>query len=145
MGWMHTLWYLSISKALGWWQKMPLPRWGQSQTCSCLRRVFVKCLSGSTRWGLVNLPHWKLWPFQQNCSNSVDMVWSPNECSFVELNRQPSTERIWLAFSIHKSLCPGKIHYIWLKGLFTIFFYRSNLIFWIVMGCGIADFGRRGL
>ena len=25
------------------------------------------------------------------------------------------------------------------------FFYRSNLIFWIVMGCGIADFGRRGL
>ena len=28
------------------------------------------------------------------------------------------------------------------KGLFTIFFYRSNLIFWIVMGCGIADFGR---
>ena len=26
-----------------------------------------------------------------------------------------------------------------------IFFYRSNLIFWIVMGCGIADFGRRAL
>ena len=25
------------------------------------------------------------------------------------------------------------------------FFYCSNLIFWIVMGCGIADFGRRGL
>ena len=24
-------------------------------------------------------------------------------------------------------------------------FYRSNLIFWIVMGCGIADFDRRGL
>ena len=32
-----------------------------------------------------------------------------------------------------------------LKGLFTIFFYRSKLIFWVVMGCGIADFGRRGL
>ncbi len=33
-----------------------------------------------------------------------------------------------------------------LKGLFTIFFYfRSELIFWIVMGCGIADFGRRAL
>ena len=32
-----------------------------------------------------------------------------------------------------------------LKGLFTIFVYRSNLIFWIVMGCGIADFGQRGL
>ena len=24
-------------------------------------------------------------------------------------------------------------------------FYRLNLIFWIVMGCGIAHFGRRGL
>ena len=24
-------------------------------------------------------------------------------------------------------------------------FYRLNLIFWIVMGCGIARFGRRGL
>ena len=24
------------------------------------------------------------------------------------------------------------------------FFYRSHLIYWIVMGCGIADFGRRG-
>ena len=27
----------------------------------------------------------------------------------------------------------------------NFFFYRSNLIFWIVMGCGIADLGRRGL
>ena len=24
-------------------------------------------------------------------------------------------------------------------------FYRLNLIFWIVMGCGIARFGRRSL
>ena len=24
-------------------------------------------------------------------------------------------------------------------------FYSLNLIFWIVMGCGIARFGRRGL
>ena len=24
-------------------------------------------------------------------------------------------------------------------------FYRINVIFWIVMGCGIAHFGRRGL
>ena len=24
-------------------------------------------------------------------------------------------------------------------------FYRLNLIFWIVMGCGIAHFSRRGL
>ena len=30
-----------------------------------------------------------------------------------------------------------------LKGIVHNFFlYRSNLIFWIVMGCGIADFGR---
>ena len=27
----------------------------------------------------------------------------------------------------------------------NLFVYRSNLIFWIVMGCGIADFCRRGL
>ena len=32
------------------------------------------------------------------------------------------------------------------KGIFHQFFFRcSNLIFWIVMGCGIADFVRRGL
>ena len=32
------------------------------------------------------------------------------------------------------------------KGIVHNFFvYRSNLIFWIVMGCGIADFARRGL
>ena len=34
----------------------------------------------------------------------------------------------------------------WLKGiLHQKNFYRLNLIFWIVMGCGIARFGRRGL
>ena len=33
-----------------------------------------------------------------------------------------------------------------LKGiLHQKIFYRLNLIFWIVMGCGIADLGRRGL
>ena len=33
-----------------------------------------------------------------------------------------------------------------LKGIVhQFFFYHSNLIFWIVMGCDIADFGRRGL
>ena len=34
-----------------------------------------------------------------------------------------------------------------LKGIVHqfFFFYCSNLIFWIVMGCGIADFGRRSL
>ena len=33
-----------------------------------------------------------------------------------------------------------------LKGIVhQIVFYRSNLIFWIVMGCGIAHFGQRGL
>ena len=32
------------------------------------------------------------------------------------------------------------------KGIVHQFFFRfSNLIFWIVMGCGIADFVRRGL
>ena len=33
-----------------------------------------------------------------------------------------------------------------LKGiLHQKIFYRLNLIFWIVMGCGIARFGRKGL
>ena len=33
-----------------------------------------------------------------------------------------------------------------LKGIIHNFFYfRSGLIFWIVMRCGIADFGRRAL
>ena len=33
-----------------------------------------------------------------------------------------------------------------LKGIVHNFFYfRSDLIFWIVMGCGIGDFARRGL
>ena len=32
------------------------------------------------------------------------------------------------------------------KGLVkSIVFFHLNLIFWIAMGCGIADFGRRGL
>ena len=35
---------------------------------------------------------------------------------------------------------------IYIKGIVHNFFlYRSNLIFWIVMGCGIADVVRRGL
>ena len=34
----------------------------------------------------------------------------------------------------------------WFKGiLHQKIFYRLNLIFWIVMGCGIARFGRKGL
>ena len=38
----------------------------------------------------------------------------------------------------------GKVFLI--KGiLHQKIFYRLNLIFWIVMGCGIARFGRKGL
>ena len=32
-----------------------------------------------------------------------------------------------------------------LKGLFTKKYYSSNLILWIVMKCGIADLGQRGV
>ena len=40
----------------------------------------------------------------------------------------------------------GKTPNMYLKGiLHQKIFYRLNLIFWIVMGCGIARFGRRGL
>ena len=36
--------------------------------------------------------------------------------------------------------------YVLVKGILQQkIFYRLNLIFWIVMGCGIARFGRRGL
>ena len=43
------------------------------------------------------------------------------------------------------SLCRN-IAFIAIKGIVHQFFFRcSNLIFWIVMGCGIADFVRRGL
>ena len=42
--------------------------------------------------------------------------------------------------------CSRPAHNLILKGIVhNFFFYRSNLIFWIVMGCGIADLGRRGL
>ena len=46
------------------------------------------------------------------------------------------------------SLCSSTLHVVFLilKGIVHQFCFRcSNLIFWIVMGCGIADFGRRGL
>ena len=43
----------------------------------------------------------------------------------------------WLFKSKYTLLFKGIVH--------NFFVYRSNLIFWIVMGCGIADFGRRGL
>ena len=39
----------------------------------------------------------------------------------------------------------GQLHSIFKGIVHNFFVYRSNLIFWIVMGCGIADFGRRGL
>ena len=46
------------------------------------------------------------------------------------------------------SICPDGPHMIGtvVKGiLHQKIFYRLNLIFWIVMGCGIARFSRRGL
>ena len=39
----------------------------------------------------------------------------------------------------------GQLHSIFKGIVHNFFVYRSNLIFWIVMGCGIADIGRRGL
>jgi len=46
-----------------------------------------------------------------------------------------------IAFAMYLSILP------WIfKGiLHQKIFYRLNLIFWIVMGCGIARFGRKGL
>ena len=45
-----------------------------------------------------------------------------------------------------RPFCASIIWKIAFKGiLHQKIFYRLNLIFWIVMGCGIARFGRRGL
>ena len=45
-----------------------------------------------------------------------------------------------------KSSCNAVFNSLVLKGiLHQKKFYRLNLIFWIVMGCGIARFGRKGL
>ena len=93
---------------------------------------------------------------------SVDCVWGEwksSECSkegVRELTREVEIPKI-----LFGEKCQGPDHKtekcempkgkcksfsVSLKGLFTIFFfYCSNLIFWIVMGCGIADLGRRGL
>ena len=47
---------------------------------------------------------------------------------------------------IDKASLPHFNHCKQIKGIAHQFvFCRSNLIFWIVMGCGIADFGRGGL
>ena len=48
--------------------------------------------------------------------------------------------------NIHPSNLEGEVSNAGVKGiLHQKNFYRLNLIFWIVMGCGIAHFGRRGL
>ena len=51
---------------------------------------------------------------------------------------------------LHKQVCvckkPEEEKNVPIKGIVHQFFFcHSNLIFRIVMGCGIADFGRRGL
>ena len=49
-------------------------------------------------------------------------------------------------FGSHQLLTPDQTFCFSIKGiLHQKIFYRPNLIFWIVMGCGIARFGRRGL
>ena len=56
-------------------------------------------------------------------------------------------------FQVHSTLGKTSPIYYFSNQIFHIFkgilhqkiFYRPNLIFWIVMGCGIARFGRRGL
>ena len=73
--------------------------------------------------------------------------------------------RLWLLCQNHKTKFESKIndkifiqyHLVALREHFCVesaevkgilhqkIFYRPNLIFWIVMGCGIARFGRRGL
>ena len=55
---------------------------------------------------------------------------------------------IFQTFTGEKTMQQSSLYHnhVFLKGIVhNFFFYRSNLIFWIVMGCGIADLGRRGL
>ena len=54
----------------------------------------------------------------------------------VERWKEPTYNFIYCCIKILKPL-KGILH--------QKIFYRLNLIFWIVMGCGIARFGRRGL
>ena len=60
-----------------------------------------------------------------------------------------STYRLLNFFAVHVSITSklkSRDNESILKGIVhQLFFYRSNLIFWIVMGCGIADFVRMGL
>ena len=55
-------------------------------------------------------------------------------------NMNERQDQIWWI----ENICDSETDEV--KGIVHNFFsYRSNLIFWIVMGRGIADFGRRGL
>ena len=50
--------------------------------------------------------------------------------------QKPGRLRYWVNYRLHPTL-KGTVH--------QKFFYRSSLIFWIVMRSGIADLGERGL
>ena len=68
------------------------------------------------------------------------VIMSLRACVFVTMRfDNDNLVRLW-----HRLYVPDEENDV--KGiLHQKIFYRLNLIFWIVMGCGIAHFGRRGL
>ena len=75
--------------------------------------------------------------------------WTSSRRLFEELRQprhSPDLEKIALVFvdleiwaNLFGAICASQ------RDRSQLFYFRSELIFWIELGCGIADFGRRGL
>ena len=101
-------------------------------------RLFIKFLEEvSMFWA----SYWQCLPGRWILSGKE---YSEKEYSEKEIQNLNVNHRILVQISLSEKGERGNPYN--LKGSFTIFFFfRSGLIFWIVMRCGIADFGRRGL
>ena len=80
---------------------------------------------------------------------TIDLLQKAEAELAYELQAAKTKQRIKeenMQIKVTTALLTKKTEIIPLKGiLHQKIFYRLNLIFWIVMGCGIARFGRKGL
>ena len=85
-------------------------------------------------------------PASPHILSALSLSWLPSSSSWSwNENNKYANQKNKIHQPKHQA-CQLKHQVCQLKGIVHNFFlYRSNLIFWIVMGCGIADFGRRGL
>ena len=74
----------------------------------------------------------KKWKRRKKILSLRDLTWTRGDI-LLAWQLLPQSGSTNIVVSIFKGILHQKI------------FYRLNLIFWIVMGCGIARFGRRGL